>query len=200
MATRPRASILVAMSTQDLAPRLQTRPLYRREYQALAAQGYFTDERVELLDGRIVLAAEEGPSHASVNTRLTRLLIEGIPADQGEVRVGSPLAISDLSLPEPDFAVVAPRASYGVAHPTTADLVIEVAHSSRRTDLGLKAVLYTAAGIGDYWVIDLARHEIVVHREPDQGAFGSVTHHQGAEVVAALRHPGLAVTVGDLLG
>jgi Uma2 family endonuclease len=133
-----------------------------------------------------------------VSSRLNRILVEGIAAEEGEVRVGSPLAISDLSLPHPDFAVVQPRASYRDAHPTTASLVVEVAHSSRRTDLGLKAVLYAAAGIGDYWVVDLVRDELVVHREPAGTMFAAVTRHRDG-LVRALRHPGVAVDVGDLL-
>jgi hypothetical protein len=185
------------MTSEDLelpAPR----PLYRREYEALGMQGFFADEHVELLDGRIVLAAEEGPLHAGISSRLTRLLVEGIPADEGEVRVGSPLGISDLSSPQPDFAVVAPGPRYGDAHPTTANLVIEVAHSSRGVDLGFKAVLYAAARIDDYWVVDLVRGEIVVHREPTGTTFASVTRiHEG--VMRPLHHPGVAVDVAALL-
>lgn len=186
------------MTVEELDQPLRTRPLYRREYEALGAQGFFADEAVELLDGRIVLAAEEGPDHAAVNSRLTRILVEGIPADEGEVRVGNPLGISDLSMPEPDFAVVEPRPNYRAAHPTTASLVIEVARTSRRTDLGLKAVLYAAAAIRDYWVVDLVHDEIVVHREPAGTSFGSMTRHRDG-VVRALRHSGVAVDVGDLL-
>lgn len=177
----------------------RTRPLYVREYQALAAQGYFDDEKVELLDGRIVLAAEEGPPHAGANSRVNRLLVEAIPAAEGDVRVGSPLHVSDLSLPEPDFAVVAPRTSFAAVHPTTASLVVEVAQSSRRTDLGFKAVIYAAARIADYWVVDLVRGEVVVHRDPDGRTFTTITQHRDG-IVRSLAHPGLAVDVHALLG
>lgn len=191
--------MLDPMTLQDVQRAPRTRPLYRREYEALAAQGYLVDEDVELLDGQICLLAEEGPPHAGVNSQLNRLLVEAIPADEGEVRVGSPLAISDLSLPHPDFAVVAPRVGYHAAHPTTASLVIEVADSSRRTDLGLKAVLYAAAGLTDYWVVDLIRQEIVVHREPTGTSFGSITRHREG-LGTALRHPGVVLDVRDFLG
>lgn len=177
---------------------LQTRPLHRREFQSLADQGYFDDEDIELLDGRIVLAAEEGPPHAGTNSRLNRMLIEAIPAEEGEVRVGSPLAISDLSQPHPDFAVVTPQVGYQSVHPTTATLLIEVARSSRRTDLGLKAVLYAAAGIEDYWVVDLIRDELVVHREPAGTTFASITRHRDGPVTA-LHHPGVVIDPRHLL-
>jgi Uma2 family endonuclease len=182
----------------DVDPDLPVRLITRREYEALGAQGFFDDEKVELLDGRIVLAADEGPDHAAVYRRLNRLLVEAIPADEGEVGVGNPLAISDLSLPQPDLMVIRPSETYRQAHPTRASLLLEVAHTSRGRDLGFKAVLYAAAGVPDYWVVDLARDEIVVHREPAGRSFGSVTRHRDG-VVQALHHPGVRVDVPALL-
>ncbi len=50
----------------------------------------FNDEKVELVEGQVVYAAEEGPPHAAICGRLNRLLIEAIPATEAEVRVGNP--------------------------------------------------------------------------------------------------------------
>ncbi|MGI8875652.1 MAG: Uma2 family endonuclease [Egibacteraceae bacterium] len=186
------------MAVEDTTHPPSIRPLYRREYEALGELGFFADEDVELLDGRIVIAADEGSDHAAVTRRLNRILIEGIPAAEGEVGVGNPLGLSDLSEPQPDFMVIEPRSGYRAAHPTTASLVIEVAHASRRTDLGLKAVLYAAAGIPDYWVVDLTRDDIVVHRRPAGTTFAAITRHRDG-VVRPLHHPGAAVDVRDLL-
>jgi Uma2 family endonuclease len=186
------------MAVDHVDPALRTRPMYRREYEALGELGFFEAERVELLDGRVVYAADEGSDHAAVTRRLNRILVEHIPADEGEIGVGNPLAISNLSEPQPDFMVVAPRAGYRAAHPTTATLVIEVAHSSLHLDLGMKAALYAGAGIPDYWVVDLDHDEIVIHRDPVGGAFRSVTHHRQG-VVRPLHHGGVVVDVRDLL-
>lgn len=172
--------------------------MHRHEYEALGALGFFDDERVELLDGQVVLAAEEGPSHGGVYRRLNRILIEAIPAEEGEVGVGNPLSLSDLSSPQPDFMVVPPSDAYRAAHPTTASLVIEVANASRRLDLGFKAVLYAAAGIPEYWVVDLVREEIVVHRDSAVKTWESITRHRRG-LVRALRHPAVAVDVKVLL-
>lgn len=177
---------------------LPARPLYRREYETLGALGFFDDETVELLDGQIVLAAEEGPPHAGVYRRLNRILIEAVPAEEGEVGVGNPLHLSDLSSPQPDFMVIAPSDAYVQTHPTIASLVIEVAKASRAVDLGLKAALYASAGIPDYWVVDLLRGEIVVHRDPAVNTFASIARHRRG-VVRALRHPAVAVDVRALL-
>jgi len=196
LSERWRLFMLVGMSESELC--LPTRPLYRTEYEALGALGFFDDEKVELLDGQIVLAAEEGPPHAGVYRRLTRILVEAIPAEEGEIGVGNPISLSDLSSPQPDFMVVQPSDTYLQVHPTTASLVIEVSNASRRLDLGLKAVLYAAAGIPDYWVVDLARGEIVVHREPAGKTWASITRHRDG-LVTALHHPAVAVDVQALL-
>jgi Uma2 family endonuclease len=187
------------MSTIDSIDELQRRPLYRTEYEALGRQGAFEDEKVELLDGQIVYAADEGPPHAAVCSRLNRLLVEAIPASEGTVRVGNPVALSDLSEPEPDFLVAEPEVhGYRAGHPDHASLVIEVAQTSRARDLGLKARLYAQAGVPDYWVVDLVREEIVVHRGPADALFASVTRHRDG-VVRALHHPQVAVDVSRLL-
>ena len=196
MSERGRVSMLAGMNESELC--LPTRPLYRTEYEALGALGFFDDEKVELLDGQVVLAAEEGSSHGAVYRRLNRILVEAIPAAEGEVGVGNPLSLSNLSSPQPDFMVVPPSDFYREAHPTTASLVIEVAKASRRLDLGFKAVLYAAAGIPEYWVVDLVRDEIVVHREPAVKTWESITRHRDG-VVRALRHPAVAVDVRALL-
>ncbi|HWH31829.1 MAG TPA: Uma2 family endonuclease [Egibacteraceae bacterium] len=177
---------------------LRTRPMYRHEYEALGALGFFDDENVELLDGQVVLAAEEGPDHGAVYRRLARILIEAVPAGEGEIGVGNPLSLSDLSSPQPDFMVVPPSDAYRAAHPTTASFVVEVSNASRRVDLGFKAVLYAAAGIPEYWVVDLVRDEIVVHRDPAVKTWKSITRHRDG-VVRSLRHPNLAVDVRALL-
>ena len=178
---------------------LDRRPLHRSEYEALGRQGAFEDEKVELLDGQIVYAAEEGPPHAEVCSRLTRLLVEQIPATEGTVRVGNPFALSDLSEPEPDLLVAPPRPqTYRGGHPTAATLVVEVARASRARDLGVKAGLYAAGGVADYWVVDLTRDEIVVHRDPAGTSFGAVTRHRDG-LVRPLHHPQVAVDVGALL-
>lgn len=186
------------MGTTPTVDDLERRPLYRTEYEALGRQGAFEDEKVELLDGQIVYAAEEGPPHAEVCSRLTRILVEGIPAEEGTVRVGNPFALSDLSEPEPDLLVAPPSRTYRAGHPTTATLVIEVARTSRDRDLGLKVGLYAAGGVPDYWVVDLVGGEVVVHRDPAGTTYRSVTRHRGGSV-RPLEHRQLAVDVAELL-
>ncbi|MGO9788556.1 MAG: Uma2 family endonuclease, partial [Solirubrobacteraceae bacterium] len=50
-------------------------------------------------------------------------------------------------------------------HPATATLIVEVAVSSLRRDLGTKAELYARAGVPEYWVLALDQRRMIVRRE-----------------------------------
>ena len=70
----------------------------------------------------------QSPSHAAAIQRLDRVL-QRLIGDRASIRVQMPFAAGDLSLPEPDVAVV-PPGDYETVHPAQALLVIEVADSS----------------------------------------------------------------------
>lgn len=145
----------------DLAPE-RPRPLRRVEFDRLVEGGAFDDERVELLEGVLVEMNPQSSRHAEITHRLGKQLSAQVGA-RAEVRVQMPLALSDSSEPEPDIAVVAPG-SYADAHPSTAFLVVEVAEASLRKDRAVKAPLYAAAGIGEYWIVNVVDRCIEAHR------------------------------------
>ena len=139
----------------------------REHYWKLVRDGVIgPDDRVELLEGVIVAVAPQNPPHAVVITALTKWLVHAI-GDTANVRVQLPLDLSALSTPEPDLAVVAGRPlDHVAAHPTTALLVIEVADGSLIQDRLTKAPLYAAAGVLEYWIVNLRDHCVEVHRHP----------------------------------
>lgn len=171
-----------------------TRPLYRVEYDALVEQGFLDDEGVELLEGALVYASEEGTDHAAIIRRLLRTLIETIPASEGEVGAGNPIAATDLSEPEPDLSVFPPGGAYHTHHPTQASLLIEVSNTSLRRDLTVKARIYAQAQVPDYWVVDVTKRRVIVHRDPQADGYADVTRHRDG-VLRPLRHPAVEVDV-----
>jgi Uma2 family endonuclease len=175
------------------------RPLYRAEYDALVEQGFLVDEPIELIEGQLLARSPEGDRHASVIRQLNRLLVEAIPATEGDIGVGNPIALSDLSEPEPDLAVFPAPDGYQGQHPSTATLLIEVAHSSLRRDRTLKRRIYAAAGVAEYWIVDLRNNVVIVHRDPVGGTYGSVSRHDRGEL-RPLHHRAFCVDVTDLLG
>jgi Uma2 family endonuclease len=108
--------------------------------------------------------------------------------------------------PIPDIAVVVRPPGKVPPKPRTALLVVEVSDTSLAYDTGDKASLYAAAGIADYWVIDVNGRQLHVFRNPvaDPGReyghwYASVTVLGPTDTVAPLAAPANLITVGDLL-
>jgi Uma2 family endonuclease len=85
-------------------------------------------------------------------------------------------------------------------------LVIEVADSSLAYDIGDKASLYAAAGIADYWVIDVNDRRIRVFRNPQPDSaqhygYGYTQVHVlgPKESISPLASPGNSAAIIDLL-
>ena len=125
-------------------------------------------DRVELIAGEIIDMSPIGAMHAALVDMLARHF--GRRAGRSlVVRCQNPLRLDDLSEPEPDLAILRPRADcYTTAHPEAADvlLVIEVADTSLAYDLGTKVPLYARHGIPEVWVIDAATRRTRLFRQP----------------------------------
>jgi Uma2 family endonuclease len=76
--------------------------------------------------------------------------------------------------------------------------VIEVADTSLDFDTTVKAGLYAAAGIPDYWVIDLVSRGVIVFRGPRSGAYETRSTHRGDEFASPLALPSAALSPAEL--
>ncbi len=138
-------------------------------------------ERTELINGEIVVMAAKGTAHASTVSVINRLLIR-LLGEEAFTRPQDPVQLNDRSEPEPDIAVVRlDPLAYSTRHPAPEDvlLLIEVASSSLQYDLEVKAPMYAAAGIADYWILDVIERELHVFRQP------AGNHYQSHSVLAA---------------
>ncbi len=180
----------------------------RSEYHRAARLGLFRpDERLELIGGEVVqkMSPQQTPHATSVQLAEEALRL-AFPHGH-RVRVQLPLALGEHDEPEPDVAVVLGSIrDYEDEHPTSAMLVVEVADSSLRTDRGPKAGLYAAAGIGDYWIVNLVERVLEVHRDavpmadrPFGHGYRSVTRHDESASMAPLAAPATPIRVEDLL-
>jgi Uma2 family endonuclease len=186
-------------SVPEPAPTLleSIRPLRRREYDRLVDLGSFDDERIELLGGRLVTMSPQGTEHADVISRLATLLVKAL-ADRAIVRSHSPLVVADDSEPEPDVAVVQ-TGDYSCEHPSAALLVVEVSDSSLRTDREVKGPLYAAAGIQEYWIVNLVDRVVEVHRARHEGRYSDVSRHARDATLRPLAFADFVVEVGELM-
>lgn len=172
--------------------------LDRAAYHQLSDAGAFDGKKVQLIDGVIVTMNSMGPPHAFVVGKLNQLLSIQL-GDSRIIRVGLPLALSERSEPEPDLAVVSEKdTDPGADHPSTSPLIIEVSDSSRTFDLGLKADLYAAARLPEYWVVDLKNAKIVVHLEPKKGRYQRVHRFGRGKAVTSTIAPRVTIKVNDL--
>lgn len=173
------------------------RPLKRVEYDKLAADGCFADERVELLFGTVVEMTPIDPAHAE-SVYCVRRQLEHRVRDRAKVLSRSPFAASDDSEPEPDVFVV-PNGTYWQAHPDVAFLIVEVARTSRDRDRGPKALLYGLSQVDEYWVVDHVEGVVEVYRDRHAGTWRQQTRHGRGDTLTMLRFPDVQLAVVDLL-
>ena len=184
-------------STSMLPSRPTLRRFTRPEYDRLVALGFFRQERIELLHGTIVRMSPIGPPHRDVVDRLNELLLPRL-IGRARVSIQQPFAAWDDSEPEPDVSVI-PLGDYSVDHPQRAHLIIEVADSSLEEDRELKARLYAASGVPEYWIVNLVQHVVEIHTEPMKGAYGRVRRAKASETIAPGAFPDVPINVADLL-
>jgi Uma2 family endonuclease len=171
------------------------------DYQRMVEAGVFgEDQRLELVQGEVLEMAPIGSWHAAVVDWLNRRFWN-CAGGAAHVRVQNPVALPPDSEPQPDLALLAPRADgYASAHPgpEAVRLLVEVAEASSSFDLGPKAALYAAAGVPEYWVVDGATGELVVHRWPADGRWGEIRRPAMDEVVNPVHLPECALSPRDL--
>src|SRR6266436_7249890 len=102
------------------------------EYEKLNAAGIFHEsDRVELLNGEIVIMSPIGYRHAVAVARLNRFFVNNA-RERYEVNPGNPVLLDYRSEPQPDLALVDVAFSSQGRHPDPAQvfLLIEVSDSS----------------------------------------------------------------------
>jgi Uma2 family endonuclease len=167
------------------------------EFHRFADMGVFEGRRAMLIDGVILEQGPMNPPHAIT----LGLVEEAIRAAFGTgwwLRQQSPLILGQDTDPEPDLAVVPGRPRDYAGHPTTVDLLVEVADSSLAFDTNEKRLLYARAGICDYWVVDVNGRRLLVYRDPQGGDYATQMVFGPADAVSPLTTPA-AVRVADLL-
>ena len=158
------------------------------------------DARLELIEGEIFEMAPIGPPHSGAVITLSRLLILRA-GEQAAVSVQLPVITGELSVPQPDFALLKPRRDdYSTAHPRRGDilLAIEVSDTTLRTDLRIKAPLYARAGIPEYWVVDVNERVVHVFREPDVKGYRKTVVAKGEDELASVELPEVRLRVAEI--
>lgn len=158
-------------------PWVARRPLTVSEYHRMAEVGILTEgDRVELIEGELIAMTPIGSQHAGAVNAIAYALFHAV-GERGIVAVQNPVQLDERSEPQPDFAVLRPRADfYRQTTPGPGDvlLIIEVADSSLSYDRAIKRALYARHRIPEFWIVNLAANEVEVCRSPVGDEYTSV--------------------------
>lgn len=173
------------------------------DFHRMAEVGIFgPDDRVELIDGELIMMAPIGTRHAACVARLVRVLQSAV-GNTALIWPQNPLALADDTEVYPDLCLLRPRDDFyagAVPRPRDALLVVEVSDTTLGFDRGEKRRLYAAAGIAEYWVLDVAAGRMFVYRDPAEGGY-RLTETPGPEDdVAPVLLPGLRLAPRGLFG
>ena len=179
----------------------------KQDYYRMAELGCFGGQRVELLEGKIVVLSPQLAPHFSTVERVRKMLERHFGTGY-VVRMHGPLDLGQISEPEPDVAVVVGTdADFTQHHSTTAVLLVEVSDSTLSYDRRRKGSLYARAGIEDYWIVNLVHRQVEIYRAPVPARrtvyghrFSAHTDLTPPATVVPLALPHLSIAVADLLG
>jgi Uma2 family endonuclease len=170
------------------------------EYHRMAETGILRpNERVELIRGVVRRMSPKNRAHVIATTKVHRRLFQALEG-RAAVFQESPLKFVPFdSEPEPDIlAISSPHIEAYETQGTKPLLVVEVAESSLRYDLNVKAALYAEAGVPEYWVVNLVDRELVVFRSPHEDGYRYRTTHPAGDRVALEAWPDIVIDVEEL--
>jgi Uma2 family endonuclease len=173
------------------------------EYHRMGEAGIFSeDDRVELVEGEIVMMSPIGSYHAA-SVKQTSSEFHNILGGRAIVSVQDPIVLNDFSEPQPDIALIRPRADfYRHALPTASDvlLIVEIADSSIEYDRDIKLPAYARSGIPEVWLADIPAETVTAHTEPTNGAYRNVRAFRRGDSITPLHFPDLSIEVASILG
>jgi len=190
---------------ESFVPMLDTVPLPLRrftadEYITAAEAGAFQDgRRVELIEGLVVEMSPSGSAHNHYLMVLNELFAPLI--NQCHIAIQGTLRIDRQRVFDPDLMLLQRKAGgYRKALPGPADvrLLIEVAETSFPRDTKIKKPVYAASGIADYWILDIDREILIVHRSPAGDNYDDVCELSSQDRISPLAAPDFTLDIASV--
>lgn len=160
-----------------------------------------SDDRLELLRGEVIEMSPIGNRHAACVNRLVAAF--GDLLQQGIVlSVQNPIQLGDRSMPQPDLALLVPRADFyasGKPQPSDVLLLVEVADATVASDRAVKLPLYAEFGIRETWLADLTANRVTAYRDPSLEGYRTAIDLDPDGAIAPLAFPDLVLAIAGLL-
>ncbi len=185
-------------------PHVVRRKFTVEEYHLLARAGILReDDRVELIDGEVVEMSPVGSRHAGTVKRLLDRFLPLQVAKRVVLSVQDPVRLGEFTEPQPDLALLRPRADfYTAGHPTPEDvlLLVEVAETSADYDRQVKLPVYARWSIPEVWILDLDHDRIEVYRDPSPNGYRDARTVTRGQPLSPSAFPDLNLPADELLG
>ena len=179
----------------DIVPGSPARKHWKRaELSAIESAGLLENQKLELIEGELILKMGKKRPHCSGLWLMLNYLVGVFSLERIQQEMPIDVHPEDIptSEPEPDLVVLNRHVnSIKTGNHVPADilLVCEISDTSIAFDLRTKANLYARAGIIEYWVLDVTNSRLIVHREPSPAGFQSVQVYGPDESIAPLAAP-----------
>ncbi|MBI5194443.1 MAG: Uma2 family endonuclease [Nitrospirae bacterium] len=161
------------------------------------------DDRVELIEGRIVDMTPIGTRHSACVNRINSFFNWKL---QGRVIVSvqNPLLLlTEESEPEPDITILKNREDfYSYELPKSEDvlLIIEVSDTSVVYDREIKIPLYARANIQEVWMVNLPENSIEIYSSPVSGGYEFRRIAKNEQTLSPQNFPEISLTAKHILG
>ena len=157
-------------------------------------------DRLELMDGKIIVMAPIGEHHHAGTDWLNMLLVPAL-LGQALVRVGGSVFLNDRTAPQPDIAVVRlhPITELVPIDPPEIYFLIEVADSSLAYDTGPKLGRYAAAGIPEVWVANLRVREVTAYVDPSGSEYSTSRTYRAGDSISPAAFPNVVLPIDDFM-
>jgi Uma2 family endonuclease len=159
----------VPLTTSPMPYRLTVEDFFRLDA-AGAFEGY---GKTELIRGEVFYMNAQHRPHARAKVAIYDALRDWIKANKPgfSVLIEATVAMPPHSAPEPDLILTSEPDGEGPVPIASVRLLVEIADSTQKHDLRVKAGLYAENGVPEYWVVDLKARRIHRMWAPGTGGY-----------------------------
>ncbi|MGI9113425.1 MAG: Uma2 family endonuclease [Chthoniobacterales bacterium] len=173
------------------------------EFDKLGEAGIFDeDDRVELLDGEIIVMSPIGSQHAGTVMRMLSAFQDQL-GKRAVLDPQNPTVLDEFSEAQPDLMVLRPREDfYTTRHPVSNDilLLVEVSDTTLAYDSGPKLQKYAQCEISEVWIVNVTARQIEQFRAPVGKQYSFSEKKERGDDISIAAFPGVFFRVKDLIG
>jgi Uma2 family endonuclease len=167
----------------------------------MADEGFFAaSQRLELLDGRILIMHPVDYRHAHAVTALNTGFAE-LAHHRYSTSPQNPVELEKYSAPQPDICLVSRACRKSKRHPLPDQvyLMVEVSDSSLEYDRGPKMSAYALCGIREFWILNLQDNVLEIYRNPEGGTYREQVIVEADGQAAPQAFPDVIISLSEII-